>query len=212
MTFDKLIDVIKIFFEKYLIATLISVVFTFVIYYITPEDFGMLIKFTFTGYCVFVYLICFLIVTFVTHEVKKIINNYNEQVYLSKESQKQELKTMERLWTDVDGLSANDYKILKYFLDNDNKPVYTIGEYSGYGLLKSKWVYKTEVKDFQNKKEFTNDEYFKENITRFINYNPWHATYQYILKKEIYDLLKQSQIKYGKISHFDKKEMPKNEK
>lgn len=59
MTFDKLLDIVKMFLENYLIPTVLSVVLTFVTYYKTPKDFSMLVKFTIIGYCAFVFCIWF---------------------------------------------------------------------------------------------------------------------------------------------------------
>ena len=42
--FDKIIDIIKAFFEKYFIQALIAIIPTILIYYFTPDNFSFLTK------------------------------------------------------------------------------------------------------------------------------------------------------------------------
>lgn len=60
----KLFDLLKIVLEKYLISTVGTVTSTFIIYYITPSNNKLLVKFTEIGYIVFFGFICFLIIEF----------------------------------------------------------------------------------------------------------------------------------------------------
>lgn len=60
---DKLLDMLKLFLEKFLVPTVISVIMTFLIYFVTPIENNLIVKFTLTGYCVFIFCICFLIVS-----------------------------------------------------------------------------------------------------------------------------------------------------
>ena len=211
MTFDKLLDIIKVFLEKYFIPTILSVILTFVTYYKTPEDFNMLVKFTVVGYCVFAFCIWFLLIFIIMSVGKGIANFLKEikykadaQAYLHKSKLKDEAKILEQLWTDVDGLSVADYKLVMQFLETGNKPHYTAGTVCGNCLLNSEWVHCSRVKEDKKVQIEITPSLNKRNGEAVPKYETFSARNQYILRQEIYELLKYSQEKYGKISHFEK--------
>lgn len=86
--FDKLIDILKAFFEKYFIQALIAIIPTVIIYYITPEDMDFLKKVGKEMYLLFCFICCFLIVEFIIYIFKKIKN----KTYFNKLSKEQNEK------------------------------------------------------------------------------------------------------------------------
>lgn len=211
MTFDKLLDILKMFLEKYLIPTVLAVVSTFITYYKTPEDFSMLVKFSIVGYCVFVFCICFLLIYFVVWLIKAIFNGIkgllekaNENERLNKMQSQDEEKTLEVLWGYVDKLTIQDYKLLVRFLETENQPYCDNGTYFGECLLNSNLVHRSLVEEEKQEaiKPVPNSN--AGNRIMFPIYETIPAKYHYILRKEIYDLLKYSKEKYGKISHFER--------
>lgn len=211
MTFDKLLDIVKMFLEKYLIPTVLSVVLTFVTYYKTPEDFSMLVKFTVVGYCVFAFCIWFLVIyAFIwiikafIKGIKAIKEKVDEKEYVNKSLLQDESRVLEQLWTDVDGLSVSDYKLLVKFLETGNKPHYTAGTVYGNCLLNSEWVHCSQVREEKQVPIKVAPSPNKGNRIMLPMQETISAKYQYILRQEIFELLKYSQEKYGKISHFER--------
>ena len=182
---EKLLDLLKIFLEKYLVPTVIAIVLSFITYYITPTDNKLLVKFTIGGYAVFLFCAWFLCIEFVIWLIQKIqYHNYSKTVeQQSKQLQARELQEdLELLWTEVDSFSLSDYKLLLQFVKTENKPYFSSGVFYGNCLLNSEWVHKTVSKP-------------EKSVL---------GNYQYILRNDIYRLLKYSYQKYGKISHFEK--------
>ena len=72
--FDKIIDIIKAFFEKYFIQALIAIIPTILIYYFTPDNFSFLTKIGKELYLIFFYVLNFLIILFLIFLFKAIKN------------------------------------------------------------------------------------------------------------------------------------------
>ncbi len=69
---EKLLDLLKIFLEKYLVPTVIAIVFSFIAYYVTPTDNKLLVKFTIWGVC------CFPILRMVSnHRISNMVGTEN---------------------------------------------------------------------------------------------------------------------------------------
>lgn len=62
---EKLLDLLKIFFEKYLVLIVIVIVFFFIVYYVIFMDNKLLVKFIIWGYVVFLFCVWFLIIELV---------------------------------------------------------------------------------------------------------------------------------------------------
>jgi hypothetical protein len=184
------------------------VVLTFVTYYKTPEDFSMLVKFTVVGYCVFAFCVWFLLIyTFmwiIKAFIKGIKEKADEKEYVNKSLLRDEAKVLEQLWTDVDGLSVSDYKLLVKFIETGNKPHYTAGTVCGNCLLNSEWVHCSQVREEKQMSIKVAPSPNKGNRIMLPIQETISAKYQYILRQEIFDLLKYSKEKYGKISHFER--------
>lgn len=211
MTFEKLLDAMKIFLEKYLIPTVLAVVLTFVTYYKTPEDFDMLMKFTVIGYCAFSFCIWFLLIYFTIWIMRVIIKGIKSIIEKAEEKEKHnkwlledEEKTLEALWTYVDKLSIPDYKLLVQFLETENQPHTDNGIYFGDCLLNSSLVHRSLVEEEKKEPIKSVSGANAGNRILFPMYETSSAKYRYILKKEIFEILKYSKKKYGKISHFEK--------
>ncbi|AKP44304.1 TPA: hypothetical protein P1M42_000229 [Clostridioides difficile] len=201
---EKLLDLLKIFLEKYLVPTVIAIVFSFIAYYVTPTDNKLLVKFTIWGYAVFLFCVWFLIIELVIWLVQKIqYHNYSKGVeQRNKQRQAEEWQqSLEFLWTDVDNLSSSDYKLLLRFIKNENQPYCSSGTPMGHCLLNSDWVHKTVSKPAKRVLIKSNQRTSSKAIPIPV-YETISETYQYILREDIYQMLKYSYEKYGKISHF----------
>lgn len=181
---EKFIEIIKIFFEKHLIPTVISFVTAAIIYAFTPEDFWLLKKFKITGYFLFVAGVIFILIQLLVF----IKNQISEKRYLSslrksnaEYERKENEEAFEKLWDFVDGLSEVDRDYLKMFLKTDNKPIVINNNrlYVYDRLFNSQYVKKQEGYDKQG------------------------SYVKYMLDPDLYHNLKLSAELYGKIGHFE---------
>lgn len=201
---DKLFDLLKIVLEKYLISTVGAVTSAFIIYYITPSNNKLLVKFTETGYKVFLGCICFLIIEFARWLVQKIQHhNYLKGVKEQDKQRKAEecRRNLEELWEDVDQFSRSDYQLLLRFVKNGNEPYYSSDTYIRSFLLNSNWVHKSESRPTEKVLIKSNRDSSPKAFPIPV-YETISGEYQYVLRKEIYQMLKYSYENYGKISHF----------
>ena len=105
--FDKLIDILKAFFEKYFIQALIAIIPTVIIYYITPEDMDFLKKVGKEMYLLFCFICCFLIVEFIIYIFKKIKNKTYFNKLSKEQNEKIEMQNLHYLWNFVDSLDES---------------------------------------------------------------------------------------------------------
>lgn len=136
--------------------------------------------------------------------LKGLYEKINENEKLNKKQAQDEEKSLEVLWGYVDKLSIQDYKLLVQFLETENQPYCDNGIYFGDCLLNSNLVHRSLVEE--EKQEAINSAPNSNlgNRIMFPIYETIPAKYHYILRKEIYNLLKHSQEKYGRISHFER--------
>ena len=111
-----------------------------------------------------------------------LVYSSNERFY-RQQYEKHAQENLRNLWESVDALSSQDRKLLLRFVKNGNKP-YTDGFHHFYGydsLLESDWVVSTVI----------------EEATTHVKKR------QYKLREDIYQYLKYSLEKTGKISNFE---------
>ncbi|MCR5606181.1 MAG: hypothetical protein K6F69_05115 [Treponema sp.] len=177
---EKFIDVLKIFFEKHLIPTVLSLVFSAVVYLVVPENNWIINKITDVGF----YLLCagifFLIIEFVVYFYRTL----SERKCYAKEHKKykdrDEREAMEKLWSYIDELTESDRSILYSFIKNGNKTIEMSERwYSPQLLLRNESIVHCRT-----------------------IYRGSTPVNQYILDDDFYNNLKHSYMKYGKICHF----------
>lgn len=178
-----MVEIVKIFIDKHLIPTLLSVVFSCLLYVITLDNLFLKMNLSKTIYGVFLFCSCFVIIKFILFIFRKIsghINSHQYQKYLNEEMESRNKKALEKMWSFIDQLDNEDYKTLKKFLNTNNRPIYNKGNqyYSRLKLIDSSVVLKTQTDD------------------------PVLGKEKYRLKDEFFEALKYSQEKYGRISHF----------
>lgn len=183
---DAITAAIKAVGEKYVIPLSLAVVVAIGAIIVLPEDYWMILKIGKVAFCIFIVGIVFLISVLIT----KIINVMNEfLVYSSNEKfyrqqyEKHTQENLRNLWESVDALSPQDRKLLLRFVKNGNKP-YADGFHHFYGydsLLESDWVVSTVM----------------EESTTHVKKR------QYKLREDIYQYLKYSLEKTGRISNFE---------
>ena len=182
--FEKIIDIIKVFFEKY-----------FIIFYCTPDDSKFLVKIGKELYIIFFFVLSFLFILLLTFLFKTIKVKVNNAKIEDKYNRESEEKLFKDLWTYTDSLEAIDKKIIDFFIQNNNESIYLYD--NQYNKVLHDLCYNTQILSDGTQKFFNIFDGKEENyIDKGI------CIYQYKLKEEIYNLLKQSLKKYKKISNF----------
>ena len=178
-----MVEIIKIFIEKHLIPTLLSFIFSCLLYVNTLDNVFLKMEIGKTVYGVFLFCSCFVIIKlilYISNKVNSYINSLQYQKYLNKEMEDRNKKALEELWSFIDKLDNEDFELLKIFLNNDNQPIYNKGNryYNYFKLIDSNVVLKTQTD------------------------NPTLGCEKLRLKDDFFEALKYSQERYGRISHF----------
>lgn len=175
---------IKVFFEKHLIPTILSLVLGTIVLLVTPKDFWILVELTKTWFWFFVCGCIFLIIRFVIWVHNK-CQDWRYSSYLKTQNEmyqkREDEEYIRKLWDYIEALNTEDREYLKYFLKNNNQPMIIKGRihYSYGRLFVSEHVRKQEGWD-------ENGFYTK-----------------YVLEESFYNVLVYSAQKYGKISRFE---------
>lgn len=199
-------ECLKLFLERYFILSVMAVVLTFITFLAVSPDLFIIRKLGNTMFSVFSFCVWFLILVlfkFVLNGVFKFFYTQRNKRCLRKIHKEERLKmnknVLEGIWTQVDSMSTRDYELLIDFIINENQPYVASCSFCGNSLLNSGWVHKTLVKEDE---KISSSEEFLPNF-KVIPYCV-SVRYQYILKEDIYQILKYSQDKYGRISHFNR--------
>ena len=177
---ESLAEALKIFFEKHLIPTVISLFGAGIVILFIPNDSWMIKKITVTGVYLLIAAGCFLVVQLLRYLYEAL----SEKRYWKKRRKESKIqdekREMEYLWSFMDAVNPEDLKIIKKLMKSENKPI----EYEGY------WFSPNSILE--------NDTVM---VSRQISRNG-KMIKQYMLRHEVYNNLMYSQQKYGRISHF----------
>lgn len=177
-------EAVKVFFEKHLIPTILSLILGTIVLLLTPKDWWMLVELSKVWYWLFVCGCFFLFIQFILW-VKDKWKKWRDNVYIKKEENEYQMReneaTIRKLWDYIDELSPEDRKYLAYFLKNNNSAI-TVRQMYYFrfsSLFASEHVRKQVGSD-------ENGNYVK-----------------YVLEENFYALLEFSAKKYGRISRFE---------
>ena len=214
---EKLIDLLKIIAEKYLVQTVASVALAILGVAFLPNLFGMTNRVGKTLYGVLIFCLGFLLIQGVKHICTIVKNKATEKnkKRLSDEREKREAeksaaKAIARLWDYVDSLIPQDRNYLMEFLKTGNQPIEVIGEAFGNRLLANRDI----VACMEQQQKCASTLNRKIEFDGRLVFPPLGITYMehpsptklYRLKDDYFELLKYSYEKYGKISHFNMEE------
>lgn len=121
---DKFADVLKIFIEKHLIPSVISIAGAILTLLIVPEDNRVIVKIGKLSVGILAFCICFLLIQFVKliiNGIKKAFNNAREFNYRMKQNEEENQEAIERINEFIDQLTPEDKNILIMFIKNGNK-------------------------------------------------------------------------------------------
>ena len=136
---DKFADVIKIFIEKHLIPSVISIAGAIITLLMLPEDNWVVVKIGKMSVGILAFCICFLIIQFVAiiiNGIKKAISNVNEFNYRMKQNEIENREAINQINDFVDQLTPEDKEILITFIKNGNKTLIAYDR-MGFGSLNS---------------------------------------------------------------------------
>lgn len=145
--------------------------------------------------------ICIIAYTIVIAFLKYIVQKIQYKIYINSQNAKyekqKERENLQQLWDMVDSFSEDERKDLKKFLESNNKPIPKYGLYFSFSSLYStNWVVSIE-------KHATEQVKVIDSITGEEKVFNRISTHMYKLNDDIYEMLKYSLEKYGKISNFD---------
>lgn len=211
---DKILDLLKLVFDKYLIPAIIAVPITIFLYVIVPDNNFIQAKVRDSIFIVFIYTSIFLLILFTIWIKEYIKSEMDKRKQMAENERKleeqrkhneilkrnKEKEMFEELWDRVDALENEERILIDKLLKNGNKP---IGMYMPHSMYQLKYfVNYTPMKNGDKYKVLING-YFNDITMQYESYdNVYDGYYKYKLKDDIYLLLNESKEKYGKISHF----------
>lgn len=175
--------VLKVFLEKHFISTILASVIGVIGFYFTPNNNSVLMKLGRQWYVLLLAGVAFLVITFIV-KMYHVIQGWIYYKSLRKRNEANDQKIAESdirlLWDRIDSFSIEDRKLLEQFLATDNYPIERGGcaVYRPDCLLGSDWVKR-----------------------RSRNGQDGFCT-QFILDDQIFQILKYSKEKYGRIGNF----------
>ncbi len=211
---DKILDLLKLVFDKYLIPAIIAVPITIFLYVIVPDNNFIQVEVGDSIFIVFIYTSIFLLILFTIWIKEYIKSEMDKRKQMAENERKledqrkhneilkrnKEKEMFEELWDRVDALENEERIVIDELLKNGNKP---IGMYMTHNMYKlGYFVNYTPMKNGDKCKVLING-YFNDITMQYEPYdNVYNGYYKYKLKDDIYLLLNESKEKYGKISHF----------
>lgn len=177
--------------EKHLIPTVVSIAVTLFVFFLTPDTSPILIKLGEVLYIVFVFCLTFIAIQLMIFIVRRLARAV-ERVQDNSVVEEKNKQILEKLWSIVDRFNPYDFNCLMEFITNNNSPIEKTGEFFGEGLFNSNFVYSTSVKKAEKSSTVYSNEFPSSSM--FIS-----ETRQYKLKDDIYNALKYSYEKYGRI-------------
>lgn len=200
---------IKTFVEKHLIPTVISVVVALTSFLILPADFWMIERIGKVPFALLVAGIVFLIIQlliFLFRTIHGWLSNKSAAEYRFLNDVKLEKEALEKLWASVDAFNQDDRKVLRGFLESQNAPIERSSgtHYYGNSLFNSNWLVSTE--EYRETEPVSFNPPKNKGIVTFNvfdTYSTRTVVKKYKLREDVYNILRYSMDKYGKISHFE---------
>lgn len=198
---EALANAFKVFAEKHLIPTVISVAAAIGIVLALPDNYWMVEKIGQAWVGILSFCIVFIaiqLVLLILKGIKKAERESNNRSFLEGHREEEEKKVLNEVRRRVDGMSPDERDLLNRFLDSDNSPYIenaNVFRSSGH-LLNSNWVVSSAVKAESETIVNTGKGIPVSHIIG-------QEKKQYKLQDEVYKALKYLRDKYGRISNFE---------
>ena len=205
---NAIVEFCKVFAEKHLIPSVISIVGAIISLIFIPWDYWIIVKIGKFLFFILAAGVVFLVVKFMVFCWQKIMsfkNGNDLKQYYNQNAIKSEKKNIEELWTAVDNFNPDDRKLLQEFLESSNAPITRSSgnRYFGNSLLASNWVVSTEEYGEEEQPIILSEKLKGKAIPIGAMGAGRAIVVKYKLHDDIYSALKYSKEKYGKISHFE---------
>lgn len=202
-----LTEFFKAIADKYLIRAILSGIIAVAVFLFTPEENWILEKLGKAVFVLFISGALFIIISFLVVCYDK-IQKWKRRIgykHASKISDAiREKEQVEKLWEDVDRMTPEDRALLLQFIKSNNAPyaenrsVYRCGN----SLLTSEWVISADVYTGRELPCLGPSGKPVENLPKELQTYKETVT-QYKLRDDVFNFLKYSYEKYGRISHFE---------
>ena len=144
-------------------------------------------------------IVFFLILEFIKWFIKGLMRR-KSLTEVNKHNQAEINATVDIIRNRVNQFNPSDRELLKEFVESNNKPIIRNGNtlFGSSSLLGSDWVISTVMKTDDKTVQLE-----KNNSTSPVYMSLINSKRQYMLKEDIFKILKYIQNEYGKISHFE---------
>ena len=194
----EILEFIRVLIEKYGFRSIIAFILMILCITLTPEDIIGLLPFESNNkyWIMALYFAIFIVIeTLFLFLGRKIKNKISYSKYKNESIEENNKKALENLWSLIDTLSESERTEIRGFLKSTNIPIpkrgFSLG-YSNYSTLLVEMEKRTEIKE-----KVTFADTGKEGILKA------QCTHIYKLKDDVYELIKYSYEKHGKICHFE---------
>ena len=210
---EKLLDILKVILEKYLIPTIFSIFVTIIVLAYYPDLLAIRSKTNNILYGIMIFCGVLLVTLLAVAILKGIgtrIGKWQDSQYHRTQSQnyqeRENMAALESLWNYVDGLSPTDRETLYVFIKTNNAPVKSRTQYFSGSIFTDENIMNMSIvgSGGQNTERFIDSDFSKNHIvTPLSNPTFFMAEKQYRLKDDFFNLLKYSYDNYHRISHFE---------
>lgn len=188
---ENLVSILKQFLEKYFIPSLSALLITIIIKYITPVDFNILVKLGITW---------FLLILFIIYICKIIFSKISNTKYEENKNKEKLEKSIEMMKSHMDKLSPKSRNMVKYFIENDNKPLAYHGSTYYYDMDNDGFLINILSTDYIVQ---DSNELFKTFDLSNVSFSKGTRIKLYRLPEADYNLLKYMKENNIGISNFD---------
>lgn len=197
---ENLVSILKQFFEKYFIPSLSALLITIIIKYITPADFNILVKLGITWFLLGIFLSVFLLILFIIYICKIIFSKISNTKYEENKNKEKLEKSIKMMKSYMDKLSPKSRNMVKYFIENDNKPLAYHGLTYYYDMNNDGFLINILSTDYIVQ---DSNKLFKTFDLSNVSFSKGTRIKLYRLPEEDYNLLKYMKENNIEISNFD---------
>ena len=196
---EKALDILGKILDSYFIPAIVSLTAAIGVYSLTSNDFWLLNKLGRELYIVLIFLILLILILLAKYIGVKIKKWLEKVVIRWDDAEKEE----EFLFQLMDQLEPKDQRKVRFFLDNENKPLILIGNAQQYHYTNGFLLRYCDMQDFiaEDDTEVPLSEYDLSPMKG--DFSKGYAGVRVKLKEDYYNGFKHLKNKTGKISRFD---------
>lgn len=201
------VEILKMFFEKYFIKSVLSAIFAIATYTYYPSFYAKVKSESEVLYWIFLFLVSFAIVHSIHVSYSVLFEKFKNRNFTRKKCEENYKTSMETIWSNVDRLPDESISIIVKLIETNNSKAYLCSTDKMHIVLASNLFIvssfiltnNTEIDKYMLDSKLTdiNEHHKREKNTL------WRVeVLQIKLQDDFYKILKHSYEKYGRISHF----------